>query len=101
MPPAIRSLPQYAFGRGLQAWAIYQRLVLRLPYRAITQVLEEQFHVRVNQSAIVEFVRHLGHDYAETEERCRQQLLRSPFIHADETKINIQGMNYYAWVFTD
>ena len=101
IPPAIRALPQYAFGRGLQAWAIYQRLVLRLPYRAISQVLEEQFHVFVNQSAIVEFVRHLGRDYAETEERCREELLRSPFIHADETKINIQGMNYYAWVFTD
>jgi predicted RecB family nuclease len=101
IPPAISALPGYAFGRGLQAWAVYQRLVLRLPYHAITQALEEQLHVRVNQGTIVTFVRRLGRDYAETEERCRQQLLRSPFIHADETKINIQGMNYYAWAFTD
>jgi transposase-like protein len=85
----------------LQAWAIYQRLVLRLPYHVITQALEEQFHVRVNQGTIVTFIRNFARDYAQTEERCREQLLRSPFIHADETKINIQGTNYYTWVFTD
>jgi hypothetical protein len=28
-------------------------------------------------------------------------MLQSPFIHADETKINIQGTNWYVWVFTD
>jgi hypothetical protein len=28
-------------------------------------------------------------------------MLESPFIHADETKINIGGVNWYAWVFTD
>ena len=101
VPPTIGALPQYSFGRGLQAWAIYQRLVLRLPYHVITQAIEEQFHVRVNQGTIVAFIRNFARDYAETDERCRQQLLRSPFIHADETKINIQGTNYYTWVFTD
>ena len=98
VPPAIGALPQFAFGRGLQAWAIYQRLVLRLPYRVITQALEDQFHVRVSESTIVAFMRCFACDYAETEERCRRQLLRSPFVHADETKINIQGTDYYAWV---
>ena len=101
IPPAISALPEFAFGRGLQAWAIYQRLVLRLPYRVITQALEDQFHVHVSESTIVAFVRHFARHYAETEERCRQQLLLSPFIHADETKINIQGTDHYTWVFTD
>jgi len=100
-PATIGALPKYSFGRGLQAWAIYQRLVLRLPYHVITQALEEQFHVRANQGTIVAFIRNFARDYADTEERCRQQLLRSPFIHADETKINIQGTNYYTWVVTD
>ncbi|MGO9791178.1 MAG: TM0106 family RecB-like putative nuclease [Solirubrobacteraceae bacterium] len=39
VPPAVGALPKFSFGRGLQAWAIYQRLVLRLPYRVITQAL--------------------------------------------------------------
>jgi hypothetical protein len=91
VPPTIGALPAFAFGRGLQTWTIYQRLVLRLPYHVITQAIEEQFHVRVNQGTIVAFIRNFARDYAETEERCRQQLLRSPFIHADETKIIYPG----------
>ena len=101
IPPEIATRPQYAFGRNLQAWTVYQRLVLRLPYYVIGQALEEQFHVRVNQGTIVAFMRNFALDYAETEELSRAQLLRSPFIHADETKLNIQGTNHYAWVFTD
>jgi len=27
--------------------------------------------------------------------------MRSPYIHADETKVNIKGTNWYVWVFTD
>jgi len=101
VPPGVGTMPKFAFGRGLQAWAIYQRLVLRLPYRVITQALEDQFHVRVSAGALTAFVRDFARDYGETEELCRAQLLRSPFVHADETKINIQGRDHYAWVFTD
>jgi len=101
IPPEIATMPRYASGRSSQAWAIYQRLVLRLPYHVITQALEEQFHVRVNQGTIVAFMRNFARDYAEAEEPCRTHLLSSPFVHADETKINIQSTDWYAWVFTD
>jgi hypothetical protein len=30
-----------------------------------------------------------------------QRILESPFVHADETLINIQGTNHYVWVFTN
>ena len=46
-------------------------------------------------------MRNVARAYAETEELSRAQLLCSPFIHADETKLNVQGTNHYAWVFTD
>jgi hypothetical protein len=101
LPPGISALVHSDFGHGFQAWAIYQRLALRLPYGAITRAIYEQFQERVNSSTIVNFVRYFARDYAETEERCLRQLLCSPFIHADETKISIQGVNQYVWVFTD
>ncbi|MDQ3703418.1 MAG: IS66 family transposase [Chloroflexota bacterium] len=89
------------FGHGLRAWVIYQRLVLRLPYCIIAQVLDEQFRERMNASNITPFMQDFARDYAETEDRCRQQLLASRFIHVDETKINVQGTDQYVWVFTD
>ena len=30
-----------------------------------------------------------------------RNILQSPFIHVDETKISIQGRNWYVWVLTD
>lgn len=101
LPTQIRALGSGVFGHGLKAWVLYQRLVLRLPYHAIVQVLEEQFREHISEASIANFLRSFADYYAETEELCRQRLLESPFIHADETKINIQGTDQYVWVFTD
>ncbi len=27
--------------------------------------------------------------------------MKSPFVHVDETKLNIEGVDHYVWVFTD
>jgi hypothetical protein len=72
-----------------------------LPYRAIIQVLEEQFGQHISEGVVVDFVRDFARNYAETEGRCRQRLLTSPFVHVDETKINVQGVDHFVWVFTD
>jgi hypothetical protein len=40
------------FGHGLQAWTIYQRVVLRLPYRIITQVTEHLFGVGLSRRVL-------------------------------------------------
>jgi len=89
------------FGHGFQSWVIYQRLVLRLPYRVIVQVLEDQFNERMSETTIVNFLSYFFSYYSTTEERIVQAILRSPFIHVDETKINIEGIDQYVWVFTD
>jgi hypothetical protein len=39
--------------------------------------------------------------YKYTEKLITENILKSKIIHADETKINIQGINQYVWVFTD
>jgi hypothetical protein len=97
----LTALGSRAFGRGIQALVLYQRLALRLPYRTIVQALDEQFRVHMSEGAIGNCLRNSALEYAETEDRCREQLLMSPFIHVDETKISIQGVDQYAWVFTD
>lgn len=89
------------FGHGLQSWIVYQRLVLRLPYRIITQVMEDQFNEQLSEASIVNFLNYFAHYYADTEHLLIEHLLASPFIHVDETTINIQGVDHYVWVFTD
>jgi len=83
------------------AWIIYLRMCLHLPYSTIIQSLNDQFNEKISQSLISRFIRYFSKNYKNTEKKIINKLLLSPFIHADETKINIQGVNQYVWVFTD
>ena len=89
------------FGHGLQSWVVYQRLALRLPYRLIVQVMEDLFNESISEGTVGNFLNYFARYYADTEHLIIERILASPFVHVDETTINIQGADYYAWVFTD
>jgi hypothetical protein len=91
----------HAFGHALEAWTIYQRVVLRLPYRVIIQVTEHFFSIGISKGTVVSFLQYLADFYAPTEAAILQAILQSRAVHVDETKINIQGVDHYVWVFTD
>ena len=100
-PPSLYKLHNRVFGHSFQAWVMYQRIILRLPYRIITQVMEHLFGVGLSEATIVNCMRYLADYYRDTEAAILRAILKSDFVHVDETKINIQGINYYVWVFTD
>jgi predicted RecB family nuclease len=100
-PDSIRGPQSHAFGHGLQAWAIYQRVVLRLPYESIVKVMDHLFGIGLGTSTLVYFVGNLAEYYAPTEAAIHQAILKSDFVHVDETKISIRGVDHYVWVFTD
>jgi predicted RecB family nuclease len=88
-------------GPKLQAWIVYQRLWLRLPYGTIVQAFEEQFHEKIANTTAMNFMRHCAERYASTEKKLIRLISSSPFVHVDETQINVEGTNWYVWVFTD
>ena len=100
-PKIIANYGSQIFGHGFQSWVVYQRLALRLPYRIIVQTIEDLFGESISQGTIVNFLNNLSDYYSETEKILIKKNLASPFIHADETPINIRGSNHYVWVFTD
>ncbi len=100
-PDSFRGPHSHAFGHAFHAWCVYQRVVLRLPYRIIAQVIEHLFGVGLSAPTIVNFLKYLAEYYSPTEAAMLQALLKSEFVHVDETKISIQGVDHYVWVFTD
>ena len=100
-PPKIEELGNQLFGHAFQAWVIYQRIVLRLPYRIITQEMENLFNERASEGTLINFIKYFAAYYTATEKLSILRILESPFVHADETPINIQGADYYVWVFTN
>ena len=89
------------YGHRFKAWIVYQRIALRMTYKSIIDSLEEYFNEKVSIGSIPGYIQDLGQYYAETENAVIQHLLKNPFIHVDETKISILGVNQYVWVFTD
>jgi predicted RecB family nuclease len=100
-PPSLAKLCRHQFGHGFQAWTVYQRIILRLPYRIITQVSEHLFGVGFSLGTVVRFLQYQADYYAAAEAAALAAMRKSSFIHVDETRINIQGMDHYVWVFTD
>ncbi len=100
-PHAIERLGGRLFGRRFRAWAVYQRLCLRLPYSAIIRVMEDQFRETMSESSIVNFINEFSAYYCDTEKMLVRRILESPCVYVDETKISIEGHDHYVWVFTN
>jgi predicted RecB family nuclease len=102
LPPVISKLEgRQIFGHNFQAWVIYQRVFLRIPYEKITQIMQDFFGESISLGTIPIFIRSFAKYYLITENKLIQSILESPFIHADETIVSVQGSNQYVWVFTD
>ena len=89
------------YGHGFKVWIVYQRVVHRLPYGIIHQTIDDLFDEQIHDKQIINYIGDIAQGYLETEKVIFQNLLASPFIHTDETEINIRGANWYVWVFTN
>jgi hypothetical protein len=101
IPRGIKKLRKRLFGRSFRSWVIYQRIVLRLPYFVILRVMEDMFNERMSPTTIVAFITEFAREYRATERRFIGRMMQSPFVHVDETRLNIEGSEYYVWIFTD
>jgi predicted RecB family nuclease len=101
IPRGIKKLHKQLFGRAFRSWVIYQRMVLRLPYLVILRVMEDMFNERMSPTTIVSFITTFARDYRRTERLLIERVMKSPFVHVDETRLNIEGAEYYVWIFTD
>src|SRR5882672_288582 len=62
---------------------------------------EELLGEHFSDGTLTNFIRYFSVFYASTEQLSLQRLLQSPFVHVDETRLSIQGIDHYVWVFTD
>ncbi len=101
VPTFIKRMRGVVFGRGFQAWAVYQRVVLRMSYRLMAKAALDLFHETVPAQTMMRFVTCISEEYRRTEKTLFETILHSPAIHIDETQLNIGGFNQYVWVITD
>lgn len=72
-----------------------------LTYEVIRINLKELFNEAVSQSTVASIFMDFSSFYKYTNTNHLYYILQSPFIHVDETQVNIKGTNNYVWIFTD
>ena len=100
-PKLIDKIRHQHFGHSFKAWIVYQRLFLRLPMEIIKLNLRELFNETISQSSVASILMDFSSFYKYTNTKHLNYILKSPFIHVDETQVNIKGINNYVWIFTD
>jgi hypothetical protein len=63
--------------------------------------IKDMFNERLSSALIVFYLQEVAQNYFQTEEWIIRRLLDSPFLHTDETAVNIDNANQYIWVFTN
>jgi len=63
--------------------------------------MEDLFGERTAESTVINFIDSFAEYYSRTESMLVKRLLESPFLHIDETRLSIQGVDHYVWVFTN
>jgi predicted RecB family nuclease len=89
------------YGYGFKVWIAYHRVALRLSYQSLELMIEDFFNEKINSKLLINYIRDVALRHSETEKLLIARILDSTFLHADETKINIRGENWYVWVFTN
>jgi hypothetical protein len=64
-------------------------------------ILEDVFNEHFSTTMLTDYLQQVARNYSDTEDLIIQQLLASPFLHVDDTLLNIDHINQYVWVFTN
>ncbi len=96
----FREINRDLYGHNLKAWIVFQRVEIQLSFSKISSSLFGLINEKLRPATGVVFVQQFSEYYKETENKIIEKLLESPFIHTDETTVNILGETQYVWVLS-
>jgi len=94
-------LPRGSFGYNLQTEIALLNVDARLPLRKIRSILQRQYKLNITDAHIYKMLRNMGNKLSREYQKDIQLIRASPFVHADETGMSVNGKNYHLWVFTN
>ena len=89
------------FGPGIVAYSLYQNIGLRLPQESVDRSLNKLFGLHLRIGTTNRFKAKAAETYKETYDALVARLCNGQLIHADETKISVEGKVGFVWVFAN
>lgn len=87
------------FGKNAQTHIVLLKWDDRLPLRKTVSALERQFHLTLTSKAIYDITKRVANKITPSYLEIRRKIRRAKHLNIDETKIKIQGVWYYVWIF--
>jgi hypothetical protein len=85
----------------LSAFVVYQVIELRISQHSVARNLETVFGLDISVDTINTIKSRLARDHETAYQGILGKLRAGRLIHADETKVPIEGSNRYVWVFAN
>ena len=88
-----------SYGPGVQSLVAYLSVRQYLPIERITELLSSLFGLSLSTGGVCYLLEKVKQKATPVYESIRQFVLKGKVIGADETGVNINGKNYWAWTF--
>jgi transposase len=87
------------FGKNMQAQITLLRFDDRLPLRKTISAIERQYKTTLTSKAVYDVTKRVADKATPEYEKIKYKIRRATNLHIDETKIRIQGITYWLWIF--
>ncbi|MFH0875969.1 MAG: IS66 family transposase [archaeon] len=87
------------FGKNLQTQITLLRFDDRLPLRKTISAIERQYKTTLTSKAVYDVTKRVADKATPEYEKIKHNIRRTTHLHIDETKIKIQGVAYWLWIF--
>jgi transposase len=88
-----------SYGNNTQALIGYMSARQYVPYKRLEELLQSVFGLSICQGSIKNIIEKMSRKLDPAYETIRQSVINSEVIGADETSVNINGDNHWAWTF--
>ncbi len=89
------------FGSGIFAYSVYQNIGLRVAQETVDRSLNKLFALDLAIGTTMRFKAKAAKLYEGTYDALLKRLCNGRLIHADETKISVEGKGGFVWVFAN
>lgn len=87
------------FGKNMQTQITLLRFDDRLPLRKTISAIERQYKTTLTSKAVYDVTKRVADKATPEYEKIKHKIRRATHLHIDETKIKIQGVTYWLWIF--
>jgi hypothetical protein len=99
--PQQRCFTRNKFGSELMAYVIYQIVDLHIPQITVARCLRQLFSLNLERGVVNRLKVRAAQFYKNSYEAILHNIVNGKLIHADETRISIEGNCAYVWVLTN